>query len=104
MDMLNILIAAIRAIVGIFVFFLSGYLVALAAFNKKLDALEMTVYSIVFSLSVPTIILIFLNVFLKIPFNILSVYAVFVLVCLIAVAVYYYRFGGPTRKKKRKKK
>ncbi|HLC48472.1 MAG TPA: hypothetical protein VJI13_05340 [Candidatus Norongarragalinales archaeon] len=76
------IISGIQMIVGLALFFASGYLLSLIFFRKnEADAIERAVYSVTFSLTIPPLILFFINFLLRIPINTITVFVVYLLVC-----------------------
>ncbi|MFH1750258.1 MAG: hypothetical protein ABH863_01115 [Candidatus Micrarchaeota archaeon] len=75
-------LGAIQVVVGLALFFASGYLLTLTLFRKnELDLIERIVYSITFSLTIPPLIIFFLNFLFRIPINTLVVFVIYLLVC-----------------------
>jgi len=82
------LIDVIQVVAGFVLFFATGFFLARAFFfNREWNAFEKTAVSLAVSLTVPALVLVFLNLVLRVPFNVYTVYAVFLL--LIAASLAY---------------
>lgn len=83
------IVGAAQALVGLALFFASGYLLSLIFFRKnEADIAERAVYSLTFSITIPPLIIFFLNFLFQIPISTLFVFAIYLLVC---GGSYYYR-------------
>ncbi|MEK6954419.1 MAG: hypothetical protein AABX01_05395 [Candidatus Micrarchaeota archaeon] len=86
-------VGAIQAIVGLALFFAAGYFLSFVFFRKnEADAIERAVYSLTFSLTIPPLIIFFLNFLLRIPINTIMVFVVYLLV-LGGSYFYHMKYG-----------
>jgi uncharacterized membrane protein len=85
-----------QIIVGSALFLSSGYALCLAAFRKgELDWAEKAVFSLAFSIMVPSIILLAANMLFKVRLDTAAVYLVYALITAIGLAHHYtYREKG----------
>jgi riboflavin transporter FmnP len=81
-------IEVIQAAVGFALFFATGFFLARAFFfDREWNVFEKAAVSLAVALTVPALVLVVLNLLLRIPFNVYTVYAVFFL--LIAASWAY---------------
>jgi uncharacterized membrane protein len=82
----------IQTIVGAVLFLASGYCVTLAAFSKdEIDSIERLVLSLFFSIAIPAFSLMVANLVLGIKLDVVSVYAIYIIVIAASLA-YKYKF------------
>ncbi|MEK6843495.1 MAG: hypothetical protein AABY04_03320 [Candidatus Micrarchaeota archaeon] len=82
------LISVLQGIGGVILFFASGYFISFVFFKKdEVDELERIVYSLTFSITIPPLVIFFLNFLLRMPVNTISVYIIYL---IIGAASYAY--------------
>lgn len=93
------LVAAVQALVGLALFFAAGYFISLIFFKRnEVDAIERAVYSLTFSITIPALVIFFLNFLFRIPINTLFVYAVY-LALIGASYAYNLKYGAERAQK-----
>lgn len=89
-------VSAIQTVIGGGLFLASGYAVSLAAFGKgEMDFVERAVFSLAFSITIPSIVLLFTSMVLKIRLDAIAVYAVYLLITVAGLG--YWKYYGKHR-------
>ncbi len=92
------LISGLQLIVGLALFLASGYFISLVFFRKdEADLIERALYSLTFSISIPGLVIFFLNFIFRMPINALTTYVVFILL-IVASYAYGQKNAGARRK------
>ncbi|NYZ77795.1 hypothetical protein H0N96_00125 [Candidatus Micrarchaeota archaeon] len=87
----------IQAAAGFAMFFATGFVLARAFFfDREWNVFEKAAVSLAVALTVPAFVLVVLNLLLRVPFNVYTVYAVFFL--LIAASLAYEKKFKKTEK------